>query len=168
MDTESKQFIHEPIRSSALILIVRLFLVMFVVDIIYSIAEIYFIDLNVASEIHQFIITTMFITHILKDLLLIYLVLGIVSKWISNVYYVTETSLVRHEGIFNLSEKMTDLKNLRSVTVNQGFWERLFHYGTIILTTSASGGYTDKIYLSEVDRPEKYKDFFQRCLERSD
>lgn len=59
------------------------------------------------------------------------------------------------------------MKNLRSFEVNQGFFEKLFHYGTITLTTSASGGYNDEIYLYEVDHPEKYKEFFERCLEKS-
>jgi uncharacterized membrane protein YdbT with pleckstrin-like domain len=162
-----KQFIHEPIRSSVLILILRLFLVMFVVDAIYSIAEIYFIDLDVAIGIHRFIVNTMFVTHILKNIMLIYFVISIVSKWISNVYYVTETYLIKHEGILNIKEKIIDLKNLRSVFVNQGFFGKLFHNGTITLTTSASGGYSDEINLTDVNRPEKYKDFFQHCLEKS-
>ena len=167
MSKESKQYIHEPIRSSVLILILRLFLVMFIVDAVYSIAEIYFLDLDVILELHRFIINAMFVTHIIKNIVLIYFVLNIVSKWISNVYYVTETYLIKHEGILNNKEKIIDLKNLRSVAVNQGFFGKLFHNGTITLTTSASGGYNDEINLIEVDRPEKYKEFFQQCLEKS-
>lgn len=167
MNTEGKQFIHEPVRSSILILILRLFFVMFIVDAIYSVAEIYFLDLDTSFEIHRFIINTMFVTHIIKNIMLIYFVLSIVTKWISNLCYITETYLIKHEGILNIKEKMVDLKNLRSVSINQGFFGRLFHYGSITLTTSASGGYTEEIYLSEVDRPEKYKEFFQHCLERT-
>lgn len=167
MNMTDKQFIHEPIRSSILILMLRLFLVMFVVDVIYSVAEIYFLDLDASIGIHRFIINAMFVTHIVKNIMLIYFVISIVSKWISNVYYVTETYLIKHEGILNNKEKIIDLKNLRSVTVNQGFFGKLFHNGTITLTTSASGGYSDEINLTEVDRPEKYKEFFQLCLEKS-
>lgn len=167
MNATIKQLIREPIRSSVLILIMRLFLVMFVVDALYSMAEIYFLDLDTSFEIHRFIINTMFITHILKNIFLIYFVLNIVTKWIGNLYYITETYLVKHEGILNLKEKIIDLKNLRSFEIDQGFFEKLFHYGTITLTTSASGGYNDEIYLFEVDHPEKYKEFFQHCLEKS-
>ena len=167
MNATIKQFIREPIRSSVLILIIRLFSVMFLIDIIYSVAEIYFIDLNVSAEIHQFIINTMFVTHIIKNIFLIYFVLYIITKWIGNLYYITEKYLVKHEGILNLKEKIIDLKNLRAFTIDQGFLEKLFHYGNITLTTSASGGYNDEIYLFEVDHPEKYKEFFQNCLEKS-
>ena len=167
MNSEIKQQIHEPIRSSVLIFILRLFLVMFIIDAVYSAAEIYFLDLDVAFDLHRFIINGMFVTHIIKNILLIYFVLNIVSKWISNVYYITETYLIKHEGIFNSKEKIIDLKNLRSVTVNQGFFGKLFHNGTIVLTTSASGGYSDEITLTEVDQPEKYTEFFQQCLEKS-
>lgn len=167
MDTVTKRLIREPIRSSVLILIIRLFLVMFLVDALYSIAEIYFLDLDVSFEIHSFIVNTMFVTHIFKNIFLIYFVLKIVTKWIGNLYYITETYLIKHEGILNLKEKVIDLKNLRSFDINQSYFEKLFHYGTITLTTSASGGYNAEIYLSEIDRPEKYKDFFQHCLEKS-
>ena len=160
MDTKNKQFIHEPIRSSALILIVRLFSIMFIVDVIYLIAEIYFLDLDVPYETHRLIINAMFVTHIIKNIFIIYFVLNNVAKWIGDLYYMTETYLVKHEGILNLKEKIIDLKNLRSFTINQGFFEKLFHYGTITLTSSASGGYNDEMYLFEVDRPEKYKEFF--------
>ena len=167
MNATIKQLIREPIRSSILILIMRLFLVMFLVDALYSITEIYFVDLDVSFEIHRLIINTMFITHILKNIFLIYFVLTIVTKWIGNICYITETYLVKHEGILNLKEKVIDLKNLRSFDINQSFFGKLFQYGTIKLTTSASGGYNDEIYLSEVDHPEKYKEFFEHCLEKS-
>lgn len=167
MNATIKQLIREPIRSSVLIFIMRLFLVMFMVDALYSIAEIYFLDLDTSFEIHRFIINAMFVTHIIKNLFLIYFVLNIVTKWIGNLYYITETYLVKHEGILNLKEKIIDLKNLRSFEIDQGFFEKFFHYGTITLTTSASGGYNDEIYLFEVDHPEKYKEFFQHCLEKS-
>lgn len=167
MNETIKQFIHEPIRSSVLILILRLFLVMFVVDTIYSIAEIYFLDLDVSLDIHRLITTGMFIAHFFKNMLLIYLVLSIITKWISNLCYLTNKYLVKHEGILNIKEKMIDLKNLRSVTVNQGFLGKLFNYGNITLTTSASGGYAEEIYLSEIDNPEKYNEFFQDCLEKA-
>lgn len=85
MNPAIKQLIREPIRSSVLILILRLFLVMFVIDVIYSIAEIYFLDLDVSFEIHRFIINVMFITHIFKNIFLIYFVLNIVTKWIGNL-----------------------------------------------------------------------------------
>lgn len=167
MSEEIKRSIYEPIRSSVLILIVRLFLVMFVVDVIYSVAEVYFVDLDVAFDIHRFIITVMFITHFIKNMFLIYLVINIFIKWISSLYYISDNNLIKHEGIINIKERMIDLKNLRSVAIHQGLFGRLFHYGNITLTTSASGGYNDEINLSEIDRPERYKDFFQQCLGKS-
>lgn len=162
-----QQYIHEPIRSSVLVLILRLFLGMIIVDTIYSLAEIYFLELEVSFNAHQIIIAMMFITHFIKNIFLIHFVISSIAKWISNLCYINGLNLVKHEGIFNLKEKIIDLKQLRTVTIHQGFIGKLFHYGNITLTTSASGGYTDEVYLAEVDEPEKYKDFFQQCLEKS-
>jgi len=107
----------------------------------------------------------MFITHTVKNILEIYLVIWIVLKWIHNVYYLTEKNIIKRSGILNTDEQIFDLKRIRSVDIHQGFIGKLLNYGDITIQTSASGGYQQDIYLTGISYPEKYKELFKHCLE---
>jgi uncharacterized membrane protein YdbT with pleckstrin-like domain len=155
----------EPIRASVTLLTLRIFLFMFLVDTIYTISEIVFLELDVPSNIHRYITLGMFITHVLKNIFLIYIVMNLVMQWVGNMYFITEKYLLKREGIINVKEKIYDMKIIRAVSVNQGLIGRLFNYGDITIRTSASGGYNDEIYLMGIAQPEKYKEIFQHYLE---
>lgn len=155
----------EPIRVSVAVLIMRLFIVMFLVDTVYSLINIFVFDLQLLQQFHYQLATILFVAHFFKNALSLYLVITIVLNWISKVYYLTDKYLVRREGIIHIKEKIYDLKIIRSISVNQGIIGKLFHYGDIAITTSASGGYNDKIYLTSISQPEKYREIFKQCLE---
>lgn len=92
----------------------------------------------------------------------------IVLKWMSTIYILQEKQLVMRFGIFNATEKMYDLRNIRNVSINQNILGKLFNYGDLVIITSASGGYQEKIYLSGITNPKKYKHHLQECFELKD
>lgn len=162
---EQKNHTFEPIRGSVSVLIIKLFVVMFLVDTAYSLISIFVFDLELLQRIHYQLAMILFVAHFIKNAFSIYLVISIVLSWIGRVYYLTDKNLIKREGVFNIKEKIYDLKIVRSVSVDQGIFGKLLNYGDISITTSASGGYNDEIYLLGISQPEKYREIFKHCLE---
>ena len=155
----------EPIRGSVTILVIKLFLILFFIDVAHSLLSIFLFDLPLLKGVHYQLVTVMFFTHTIKNIIEIYFVIWIVLNWISSVYYLTEKNIIKRTGIFQTNEQIYDLKKIRSVEVNQGFIGKLLNYGDITIQTSASGGYQHEIYLTGIANPEKYREIFKHCLE---
>lgn len=155
----------EPIRSSVSILVLRLFLILFLIDTLYSSLTFFLFRLPSLQDWHYELIGVLFITHFLKNLLSVFFVLKIVLTWVSTIYYVTDKYIMKHEGIFSLREKIYDLKHVLSVTVQQDMIAKIFNYGDIHIRTSGLGSTTEDIYITGVSNPEKYREIFKHCLE---
>lgn len=161
-----QKYIHEPMRESVIILIMRVFSLMFLFNIGYFLVELFVLRLELPTDYHTYVTIFLFVGHVIKSLLEIYFVLQILMKWVGNVYYFdqAEKRLIKREGIFSLQEKIYDLKIIRSIAVRQSLFGKLFHYGNITITTSASGGYNDQIFLSGIPDPEESRERFNECL----
>lgn len=153
-------------RESVVILITKVFSIMFLFNTVFFAVEIFTLRLDLPTDYHNYITLLLFFGHIVKSVLEIYFVVKIILNWIGNVYYfdVVEKRLIKREGIFNTQEKIYDLKNIRSISLEQNILGKLFHYGNIVVTTSASGGYNDRIYLNSISNPEKSEEFLKKCL----
>ena len=150
----------EPIRSSLVILILRVFLLM----TLYSVITYFSFRFNLFQDAHYFLVIVLSITHFIKNFFEIYMVLSIVLIWVGNTHTITGSHIVERRGILNIKEQMFDLKNIRSVTTEQGWFGKLFHYGNIIIQTSASGGYNEKINLTGISHPEKYGTILKKFI----
>lgn len=155
----------EPIRGSVSLLVFRLFLILFFIDTSYSLLTLFVFELEIFQNYHYQLIGILFLAHFIKNAFSIYLVLSIVLKWVSIVYFVTDKYIMQREGVLSTKEKIYDLKNIKSVTVQQGLIGKLFHYGDIQISSHGLGGKTENIYISDVSNPEKYKEIFKHCLE---
>ena len=139
---------------------------MFLFNTVFFVLELFILNLDFPVSYHNFVNVSLFFGHILKSLLEIYFVLNVLLKWLGNVYYFDfeDKKLVKREGLINIHEKIYDLKIVRSIDIRQNFIGRLFHFGNIVITTSASGGYSDKIYLNSIPNPEKNEEMLKQCL----
>jgi len=146
----------EPIRSSLVILVLRVFLLMFLIDTLYSAITYFSFRFNLFQDAHYFLVIVLSITHFIKNFFEIYVVLSIILNWVGNTYIITGSHIVERRGILNVKEQMFDLKNIRSATLEQGWLGKLFHYGDVMIETSASGGYNEVINLIGIPHPEKY------------
>lgn len=162
-----KQY-HEPFRSSVIIVLIQLILISLVFSIGYSLAEAFLLTLKIPPVYHQYLIYGIFVTHLVKNLFLTYMDVMIVLKWMSTIYIMQEKQLVKRTGIFGINEKMYDLRNTRKILIHKSILGKIFNYGDIAITTSASGGYQEEVYLSAISRPEKYKTHLQECFELKD
>lgn len=157
------------IRSSVVVLMVRLVSVILLIDITYAFInyfflQVHFLNIPLTLDLNHYAIGLLMVIHILKTVLQIYFIGTIVMKWIGQIYFISSNHLVKREGVFNITEKSYDLKNIRSVTVHQSILGKLFHFGDVFVETSASGGYMEKVVLVSVNNPQKYEHSLQHSF----
>ena len=72
-------------------------------------------------------------------------------------FVVTGHELIHRTGLFTIKETIHDLRNIRSVTIQQSLVGKLFHFGSINVEISASGGFQEFIYLPAIAYPEQFQ-----------
>ncbi len=161
------QSIIETMHGSISLLVIRLFIVLFVIDTVHSLLSLFIFDLPLLNEFHLELTLLMFVTHVIKNAFEIYIVISMVLSWSHNTYSITDRQIIHKQGVLNMKEYVYDIKTVRAVEVNQGIIGKMLNYGDIVIKTSASGGYQDNIYLSGIPRPHEFKDILAHCIEIS-
>lgn len=166
MDTTT---VHQgqTLRESVVILSLKLVIGLFLLDTLYSLVTILLFDIPLLQSFHADLVTVLFLAHFIKNVVSIYLVISVVLSWVGNVYFVSNKYLVRRSGILHITEKLYDLKLIRTVNISQGILGKLFHFGNVHIETSASGGYIEKINLTGITNPEQWRNHFEKCLQMS-
>lgn len=90
-------------------------------------------------------------------LIQLYLIVYVTLAWASNAYYLAGKHLIRRKGIVHAQEDVFHYDNIRSISVNQSFFGKMFNYGDITIKTSASGGYQGDIVMTEIADPKRYE-----------
>lgn len=91
-----------------------------------------------------------------KFFLLCALTIVIVTPWASTQYYLTDQQLIKYVGLARRDEEIFDLDTLKSLSLHQGWFGRLFNYGDISLVF-ASSGYQTNLELRGAYNPKKYE-----------
>ena len=151
-----------PIKRSVIVLSLQIIILLLTTDSVYALInyfflKVHFLGLSLPFDLHHFTILILYITHILKSLVQIFILLQLIFKWKGLSYYIINEHLVKKEGIFTITENNYDLKNIRSVTVHQSILGKIFRYGNVVLEISASGGYKEKLTISFVSNPQRYE-----------
>lgn len=159
----------EPIRGSVIVMVWQLIIFLIFTDLVYTLINaflmrVYFLQLPLPFDLHHKIFLLLAILHIFKSILQIFVIVTIVMHWIGKSYYIVEKHLIKRQGVFSIKEKTYDLGNIRSVAVNQSFLGKFFHFGDVVIETSASGGYMDKILVSEIANPENFEAKLRHCF----
>lgn len=149
----------EPIRGSIVTLVVKLAMLLFLFEVLYA-AIYYFVNLgfSLPFDLHHHIAWSLFAFEILKILMELYLIVYVTLAWANNAYYLAGKHLIRRKGIVHVEEDVFHFDNIRSISVDQSFLGRIFHYGDITLKTSASGGYQGDIVMMEIADPKRYEE----------
>lgn len=155
----------EPIRGSVFVLTLKLALILFIIDSLYSLLF-YLLNLGfgIPFDFHHHISVTLFITQIGKIIFEIFLIIYVVLQWANNTYFLTEKHLIRRTGILSTEEDVYHFENIRSITTHQSFLGRIFNYGDVILKTSASGGYQGEVTLTGISNPYKYENTLKKSF----
>lgn len=164
---KSNKPIIETVHGSISLLVIRLFIVLFVIDSAHSLLSLFVFDLPLLNEFHIELTLLMFITHVIKNVFEIYVVISMVLSWAHNTYSITARQIIHKQGVLNIKENVYDIKTVRAITVKQGLFGKILNYGDIAIKTSASGGYQDDIFLTGIPRPHEYKELLKHCIEIS-
>ncbi len=155
---------HEPIHGSIFLLALKLFVIIFASDLVYLLVD------RLAFEALQTALYTNFILlltgfYIFKSLIQIILVIWVVFHWLFHKYHIdyAQKKLYEYRGFFHTKENMSDLKNVRAVSMEQTLFGKIFNYGNIVLTISASGGYVQKVRIQKIQEPKLYIDYLETC-----
>lgn len=147
-----------PVRSSIALLVVKIALVVVLFDAIYSLIF-YFLNIyfDTPIEWHHTISIGMLILVFAKILIEVGFLIYTVLSWMNMTYQIERGHLIIKKGIFRTIEDIYELKTIRAVEVDQGLIGKLFHFGNVVLKTSASGGYQVIVTLMGITDPNKYK-----------
>ncbi len=159
--------ITEPIRESAVLFVIKIATVLISVDLVYAVLNFillrtFFLNFDLPFNLHNQTAYILTLLHLAKTTLQIWGISAIVFRWVGNSYFITEKHLVRHEGILNCIEKIYDLNIVRSISIQQSWFGKIFKYGSVNIEISASGGYTDHVTLSGVSNPQQYEKVLRR------
>ena len=151
-----------PIKRSIIVLSLQIIILLLTTDAVYGLInffflKVHFLGLTLPFDLHHYTILILYITHLLKSLVQIFFLLQLIFKWKGQSYCIINEHLVKKEGIFTITEKNYDLKNIRSVTVHQSIFGKIFHFGNVVLEISASGGYQEKLTILFVSNPQIYE-----------
>lgn len=155
---------HEPIHGSIFLLALKLFVVLFATDAVYLLIDRLLFE-AVQMDVYHSLILLLTGFYILKSLVQITLVLWVVFHWLYHKYHIdyAQKKLYEYKGFLHTKEHMSDLKNVRDVSMEQTIWGKLFNYGNVVLTISASGGYAEKVIMRKIQEPKLYVDYLETC-----
>lgn len=155
---------HEPIHGSIFLLTLKLFAAILISDIIYLLIDRLIFE-TIQHEAYSGLTLLLTGLYICKSIVQIGLVLGVVFHWLYHKYHIdyTQKKLYEYKGFLHTKEHMSELKNIRDVSMEQSVFGKIFNYGNIVLTISASGGYAEKVMMKKIQEPELYVDFLESC-----
>lgn len=155
---------HEPIHGSIFLLALKLFVILFATDTIYLLIDRVLLE-TVQMDVYHNLILLLTGFYILKSFVQITLVMWVVFHWLYHKYHIdyAQKKLYEYKGFLHTKEHMSDLKNVRDVSMEQTIWGKIFNYGNIVLTISASGGYVEKVIIKRIHEPSLYIDYLESC-----
>ncbi len=155
---------HEPIHGSIFLLAIKLFVTLFVIDIVYLVIDRLLFQ-TVQIEVYSNLVLLLTGLYLFKSLVQIVLILFIVFHWLYHKYHIDydQKKLYEYKGFLHTKEHMSDLKNVRDVSMEQTIFGKIFNYGNIVLSISASGGYAEKVVMKKIQEPALYVDFLENC-----
>lgn len=156
---------HAPIRGSIFFLAIKLLVILLLFDVIYGVVY-YILTLGIALPLdsHHHISILIFVLDVVKVITQVVLIINVSLSWANNIYFINGKHLIKRTGFINTEEDMYEFNTVRSVTVNQSWLGKIFHYGDISLKTSASGGYQVIVTISGITDPQKYEKTIKECL----
>ncbi len=151
------------IRGSIILLFFRILLLTILFDFFYLLVAVL---LNLTFEIpfdwHHHISLGLLIALLVQILLKSGIMFFLVLNWMSNTYILDLKHVIRKHGIFSNDEEIYRFDIVRSISINQSLMGKFFNYGSILLKTSASGGYQGDIEITEIDNPKNYEELLRK------
>jgi hypothetical protein len=101
------------------------------------------------------------IISIVITLIKIIFMLLIVVQWLDSYYEIRPNKVVYKTGLFKRQEREFDCPDIEQITLSEGFWGRLLHFGTITIYVKINN---DSFTLSNIPNPHRNLKLLQKAL----
>lgn len=153
------------IHESLFLLVIRIFLASFLLDSIYGAGLFILFFTNLQITFQPYIFAILSIIHSVKFLIQISIILYIVIRWATRIYYLKEHQLVLRKGFIKTEEDSYELMHLRRVHLKQNILGKLFNYGDVHLLLATSG-YQEEVKLKDIANPKRYEKVLRDYIEK--
>ena len=155
--------VARPIRRSVVVLGIRIFLVLFVVDTLFAILLLASVAGYVPADWTTGYATFLWIVYTVKFLFLSYLIIRLVVDWLSTLYYVTGGHLIRQRGVLNTAETVFQLADIDSAVMSQSWLGRMCNFGDVRVEFSVARE-KEFVNLYAINDPQRYEDLFSKFI----
>jgi len=152
------------IRKSAIVLLIRIISFELLIGILYLALRIGLRFLDIQLDLELSLDPLSIIKSFLFITIEITVVGFIILKWINNYYILTPFEIKYVTGIFSKREMNYSIKNLQSISYEQGLVGRIFHFGNV---KAYSPALQQELFLSEVSNPQQIVENIKDVLEES-
>lgn len=160
-NSDNQLFIsHITIYQSGVILVmylVALELLFFVINLLIQLPLGFFITSFNEMALYSFN-TLLYIGLIFVKIIFM---LIIIFQWLRNYYEIRPGKIIYKSGLFNRDEKEFDCPDITKIDLEQGFWGRLFNFGTITLYVRNS---SEVFALPNIPSPHRNLKLLQKSL----
>lgn len=154
----------EHLQRSIVTILLRLLAAIFMLDVVYGFLILGFLGLDNLHGWHLPYVYVLFVTNLLKYLVMTAVVISLFVDWAGRSYYLSGHHLIEHVGLINITETTHELSQVKSVVFNQTWLGRRFNYGTIRLTLAGTGG-NQEVIIRDVNNPSRYRQHFDQHLQ---
>ncbi len=152
------------LRRSVFLLIINLISIEIFFDLIYIGLKFPSIYFSFSPALQNQLMPAYFVCFVLLNIMKVIIMLIAALGWVTNRYHIGRGEIRYKSGILKHSEKIFLCNHTQQVTFEQGFWGRLFNFGSIEIYNPAL---KEKIYLDSVPDPSKCADIVKKNLSNS-
>lgn len=143
------------LRESSTLVILRILAAFVISTFIFAAFLIVFLTNNPFYGIDSTIFT-IFGVYFILSIFTGALTLFFVISRMSTDYYISESTIVIHTGLFHIEEETYEIKNIYAIKRIQTWLGKIFKYGDIKVNIAASN-YQKEIRLIGIQKPKKYE-----------
>jgi membrane protein YdbS with pleckstrin-like domain len=147
------------LRRSIFVIIIELIGLEFLFDLLYIFLRIIPMLFSGIIQIQGFLSPIYVFLFIILNIIKIILLITIALKWVTSSYTIAPEEIRHKTGILSHKEKVYSCKNMQEVIYTQGFWGRIFNFGSIEILNPAI---REKIILRSIPNPEKYTEIIRK------
>lgn len=150
------------IRESIALVTMRVIFTFCITGSIYVFFLFIFLTNNPFETLNLTIFTLLGVFFILSFCNIVFVLSTILTR-LATDYYISEHSLVIHQGILQVEENIYELGYIRSVKRRQSWFGKMFQYGDLVITLAAAN-YTKDIRIRGVQKPKKYEKILEEFI----
>jgi membrane protein YdbS with pleckstrin-like domain len=144
------------LKRNALALVIRIILLLFLVDTLYALLILLFVKITPVPTDFVAIALFLWALHTLKYIFITAVLLRLLVQWLGTLYIMEGKLLTISTGVYAVKEKVYELNRIKSVSVQQDWIGRRFHYGNLTLELGSSG-YHEAIELRDIQNPRQFE-----------